>query len=140
MRNTHTHNTHTYVYIYTIHIHQYVYIHTTTTLQLLSKRERKKTIGKCFTNFCLRKKKRFTTHIHNTHTHICIHIRNTHTPICIHILTVCVIYMAIFEYQNQVIFNMTVSDGEPRCQIDTCFWCPNKNVFFGILKASHFQY
>jgi hypothetical protein len=30
------------------------------------------------------------------------------------------VYMAVFEYQNQV-FNMTVFDGEPRCQIDTCF-------------------
>jgi hypothetical protein len=53
-------------------------------------------------------------------------------------LTVC---MAVFEYQNQAIFNMTVFfDGEPRCHIDTCFWYPNKNVVFGILKASHFQY
>jgi hypothetical protein len=36
--------------------------------------------------------------------------------------------------------NMTVFDGEPRCHIDTCFWYPTKNVVFGILKASHFQY
>ena len=49
-------------------------------------------------------------------------------------------YMAVFEYQNQVIVNMTISDGEPRCHIDTCFWYPNNSVVFGILKASHFQY
>ena len=36
-------------------------------------------------------------------------------------LTVCVIYTTVFEYQNQVMFNMTVFDGGPRCQIDTCF-------------------
>jgi hypothetical protein len=48
--------------------------------------------------------------------------------------------MAVLKYQNQGIFNMTTFDGEPRCRIDTCFWYPNKNVVFGILKASHFQY
>ena len=36
-------------------------------------------------------------------------------------LTVCVIYTTVFEYKNQVMFNMTVFDGGPRCQIDTCF-------------------
>jgi hypothetical protein len=40
--------------------------------------------------------------------------------------------MAVFEYQKQVIFNMTVS---PRCHLDTCIWYPNKNVVFGIPKA-----
>ena len=28
---------------------------------------------------------------------------------------------------------------DPCCHIDTCFWYPNKNVFFGILKASSFS-
>ena len=51
-----------------------------------------------------------------------------------------VICIVIFEYQNQVIFNMTVFNGGPRCHIDTYFWYPNKTVVFGILKASHFQY
>jgi hypothetical protein len=50
-------------------------------------------------------------------------------------LTVCVIYMAVFEYQNQVMFNMTIFDGDPRCHIDTCYLYPNENVVFGILKA-----
>jgi hypothetical protein len=36
--------------------------------------------------------------------------------------------MAVFEYQNQNIFNMTIFVGELRCHIDTCFWHPNKNV------------
>ena len=54
-------------------------------------------------------------------------------------LTVCVIYTPVFEYQNQVILNMTVFDGEPRCHIDTCFLYPNEDVVFGILKASHFS-
>jgi hypothetical protein len=31
------------------------------------------------------------------------------------------VYKAIFEYQNQVIFNMTVFDVGPRWHIDTCF-------------------
>ena len=52
-------------------------------------------------------------------------------------LTVGVIYMTVFEYQNQVIFNMTVFDGESRCHIDTCFLYPNEDVGFGVLKASH---
>jgi hypothetical protein len=50
-------------------------------------------------------------------------------------LTVGVIYTTVFEYKNQVMFNMTVCDGGPRCQMDTCFWYTNKNVVFGILKA-----
>jgi hypothetical protein len=29
------------------------------------------------------------------------------------------VHMAIFEYQNQVIFNTTVFDGGPRCHIDS---------------------
>jgi hypothetical protein len=33
---------------------------------------------------------------------------------------------------------MTVFDRGRRCYVDTCFWYPNKNVVFGILKASHF--
>ena len=28
----------------------------------------------------------------------------------------------------------------PNCHIETCFWYPNKNVVFGILKASHLPY
>ena len=36
-------------------------------------------------------------------------------------LTVGVIDTTVFEYKNQVMFNMTVFDGGPRCQIDTCF-------------------
>jgi hypothetical protein len=36
-------------------------------------------------------------------------------------LTVRVIYTTVFEYKNQVTFNMTIFDGGPRCQIDTCF-------------------
>jgi hypothetical protein len=36
-------------------------------------------------------------------------------------LAVCVIYTTVFEYKNQVMFNMTVFDGGPRCQIGTCF-------------------
>jgi hypothetical protein len=47
--------------------------------------------------------------------------------------------VAVFEYQNQVIFNMIVFVGGPLSHIfDACFWYPNKNVVFGILKASHF--
>jgi hypothetical protein len=34
----------------------------------------------------------------------------------------CVIYTTVFEYKNQVIFNMTVGDGGPRWHIDTHFW------------------
>ena len=49
--------------------------------------------------------------------------------------------MAVFEYQNEVIFTVTVYDGEPPCRIDICFWYPNKkNVFVKILKAIYFQY
>jgi hypothetical protein len=40
------------------------------------------------------------------------------------------VYTAVFEYQNQAIFNMTVFDGEPRCHIDTCFWYLNKKTSF----------
>jgi hypothetical protein len=54
-------------------------------------------------------------------------------------LTVGVIYTNVFEYKNQVMFNMTVFDGGPRCHIDTCFWYPNEDVVFGILKPSHFS-
>jgi hypothetical protein len=50
-----------------------------------------------------------------------------------------VIYTIVFEYQNQVIFNMAVFDGGPRGHIYTCFSYPNKNVVFGILEASHFS-
>jgi hypothetical protein len=51
---------------------------------------------------------------------------------------VCVISTTIFEYQNQVIFNMTVFDGGPHCHIGTFFWYPNKTVVFGILKSKLF--
>jgi hypothetical protein len=54
-------------------------------------------------------------------------------------VTTLTVYMAVFEYQNQAIFNMTVFDGEPRGHIDTCFLYPNEDVVFGILKASHFS-
>jgi hypothetical protein len=32
-------------------------------------------------------------------------------------LTVCVVDMAFFEHQNQVIFNVTIFDGGTRCHI-----------------------
>jgi hypothetical protein len=54
-------------------------------------------------------------------------------------LNVCVIHTTVFEYKNQVMFNMTVFDGGPRCHIDTCFLYPNEDVVFGILKASNFS-
>jgi hypothetical protein len=44
--------------------------------------------------------------------------------------------MAVLECQNQVIFNMTVFDGEPRLLLVS----KQQNVVFGILKASHLQY
>jgi hypothetical protein len=47
--------------------------------------------------------------------------------------------MAVFEYQNQAIFNMTVLTVGPHCHIDTCVWYPNKNIGFGIPKAGHFS-
>jgi hypothetical protein len=47
--------------------------------------------------------------------------------------------MVVFEYQNQVIVNMTVFDGGPQCHIGTCFWDPNKNGVFGIPKASQYS-
>ena len=45
-------------------------------------------------------------------------------------LTVGVIHTTVFEYKNQVMFNMTVFDGEPRCQIDTFFVYKQKRSFF----------
>ena len=55
------------------------------------------------------------------------------------VLTVCAVYMAVFEYQKQVIFKMTVFDGEPLLS----YWhlllvSHKKNVVFGISKASFF--
>jgi hypothetical protein len=52
-----------------------------------------------------------------------------------------VIYRAVFEHENQVIFKMTVFLTEnPPCHIDAIFWYPNKIVVFGILEAIHFQH
>jgi hypothetical protein len=48
--------------------------------------------------------------------------------------------MTVFKYQKQVIIDMTVFHGGPRCHIDTCFWHPNKNVVFGMQNQVIFQY
>jgi hypothetical protein len=46
-----------------------------------------------------------------------------------------------FEYQNQVIINMTLFfDGGPLCHIDTCYLYPSEDGIFGILKAGHFLF
>ena len=52
--------------------------------------------------------------------------------------TVCVIYMAVFEYQIQAMVNMAAFNRGPRCHVHTCFWYPKKNIFFGMPKASDF--
>jgi hypothetical protein len=50
--------------------------------------------------------------------------------------------MAVFEYQTQVMFNMTVFDREPHCHFNSCFWYPNNTVFFFLEyhKQVIFQY
>jgi hypothetical protein len=54
--------------------------------------------------------------------------------------TACIIFMAVFDYQSHVIFNMIVFDGGPRCRISTtCWYLPNEKVGFGIPKASYFS-
>jgi hypothetical protein len=52
------------------------------------------------------------------------------------------VYMAVSEYQNQVIFNMTVFDGGALvCHIDTGFWVSlPKMLFLEYDKQVIFQY
>jgi hypothetical protein len=44
-------------------------------------------------------------------------MENVNVSLALTTLTVYVVHMAIFEYQNQVIFNRTVFDGGPRCHL-----------------------
>jgi hypothetical protein len=49
------------------------------------------------------------------------------------------VYMPVFKYQNQGIFNMTLFDGGPSLSyIDTCFWYPPKKDYFWNTTRSHF--
>ena len=52
-------------------------------------------------------------------------------------LTVSITYYVVFVYGNQVNFNMTVFDERPRCHFTLAFGI-QKNMIFGIAKASHF--
>ena len=67
-----------------------------------------------------------------------LHFGDRNLSLTVITLTVGDIDKAVFRYQKQVMFNTTVFDGGPRCHIDTCFWYPNKTVFFEIPKASYF--
>jgi hypothetical protein len=55
-------------------------------------------------------------------SHVCLGMRPFIFSLTVITLTVCVLYTTVFEYQNQVILNMTLFlTVVPRCQIDTCF-------------------
>jgi hypothetical protein len=57
-------------------------------------------------------------------------------------LNVRVIHTTVFEYQNQVIFNMTsvvFLTVDLGCYIDTCFWYPNKMSFSNTKSKSFFN-
>jgi hypothetical protein len=50
----------------------------------------------------------------------------TNISLAVTTLSVCVMYIVVFEHQKQVLFNMTR-------------WYTSKNVVFGMLKASCFS-